>query len=149
MLPVLLVEDDAEDIYIAQRAFEQGKIANPLHVVRSGEEALEFLQRTGCYVGAAEAPRPGLILLDLNLPGMRGHEVLERIKQDPQLRRIPVVVLTTSGEEADVCVCYDRGANTYIVKPVAFDKFLEAVKTVGRYWLVVAKLPDPCEDTQV
>lgn len=145
--PVLLVEDDPEDVYIAQRAFKEGKLANPLHVVRTGEEALDYLRQTGKYAQQTEAAKPGLILLDLNLPTMNGHEVLEEIKSDPDLRRIPVVVLTTSAEEADVLGCYDEGANTYIVKPVDFENFLKAVVTIGHYWLGFAELPLKDEET--
>lgn len=144
MVDVLLVEDDLEDIEITRRAFKKGRIANPLYVVRDGEEAMEFLQHTGRYADAAKAPRPGLILLDLNLPRLDGREVLKLIKGDDNLRRIPVVVLTISSEEADVLACYDRGANTYIVKPVEFDNFLDAVITIGQYWLCIAEIPDDC-----
>ena len=140
-VPVLLVEDDLEDIEITRRAFKKGKIGNPLYVVRDGEEAMEFLQHTGRYAGAADVPRPGLILLDLNLPRVDGREVLKLIRHDLNLHRIPVVVLTTSSEEADVFGCYDKGANTYICKPVEFDKFLDAVITIGQYWLCIAQIP--------
>jgi len=142
---VLLVEDDLEDVEITRRAFRRGRIANPLHVVRDGEEAMEFLRHTGRYAdGGEDAPRPGLILLDLNLPRLDGRAVLERIKGNPDLRRIPVVVLTTSSEEADVGGCYEDGANTFITKPVEFADFLEAVVTIGRYWLCVAEIPRAC-----
>ena len=144
MVDVLLVEDDLEDIEITRRAFKKGKIANPLYVVRDGEEAMEFLQHTGRYADAAKAPRPGLILLDLNLPRLDGRKVLKLIKGDDNLRRIPVVVLTTSSEEADVLACYDKGANTYIIKPVEFDNFLDAVITIGQYWLCIAEIPGDC-----
>ena len=139
---VLLVEDDAEDVEITQRAFHKGSIPNPLHVVRSGEAALEFLHHKGCYTESKEAPRPVLVILDLHLPGLDGCEVLKQIKGDPGLRRIPVVVLTTSSEEADILRCYDVGANTYITKPLEFDQFLEAVLTIGKYWLLVAQVPE-------
>ena len=142
MVPVLLVEDDLEDIEITRRAFERGRIANPLYVVRDGEEAIEFLQQTGRYADAAKAPRPGLILLDLNMPRLGGREVLEQIKNDASLRRIPVVVLTTSSDEADILGCYDKGANTYVAKPVEFEKFLRTVMTIGDYWLCIAAIPD-------
>jgi len=145
MVPVLLVEDDLEDVEITQRAFRKGKITNPLHVVHSGEAAMEFLQHNGQYTDAAKAPRPGLILLDLNLPRLDGRDVLKSIKSDPDLRRIPVVVLTTSSEETDVFGCYDDGANSYITKPMEFDRFLEAVLAIGRYWLGIAKVPDRAE----
>ncbi|MFW6158298.1 MAG: response regulator [Planctomycetota bacterium] len=144
LIPVLLVEDDPDDVAITRRAFRKGKIANPLHVVRDGEEALEFLRRTGRYE-AASAPRPGLVLLDLNLPRVNGREVLHIVKGTPGLKRIPVVVLTTSDQESDITDCYDRGANTYITKPVDFHKFIQAVTTIGRYWLVLAEIPDTGE----
>ncbi len=142
IVPVLLVEDDPDDVAITQRAFEKGRIMNPLHVVRDGEEAMEFLEHTGRYADDDKAPRPGLILLDLNLPRLDGREVLKRIKASLSLRRIPVVVLTTSKEQADVLNCYDDGANTYITKPVEFDNFLKAVVTIGKYWLAIAEIPD-------
>ena len=141
VVPVLLVEDDPDDVQIAKRAFEKGNIANPLYIVRDGEEAMEFLQHTGRYADADQAPRPGLILLDLNLPRLDGREVLGLIKKDPDLLRIPVVVLTTSSDEADVLECYKDGANTFITKPVQFGKFLEAVITIGQYWLRIAVIP--------
>ena len=144
MVRVLLVEDDAEDIEITRRAFQKGRIPNPLDVVRDGPEAMEFLQHAGRYSDPARAPRPGLILLDLNLPGLDGREVLKLIKEDPDFRRIPVVVLTISSQETDVRGCYNSGANTYITKPVEFDRFLEAVVTIGRYWLSIAEIPDDC-----
>ncbi|MFO7898167.1 MAG: response regulator [Planctomycetota bacterium] len=145
LIPVLLVEDDPDDVAITRRAFRRGKIANPLHVVRDGEEALEFLRRTGRYKDDGPA-RPGLVLLDLNLPRVDGREVLRIVKETPGLKRIPVVILTTSDQESDIADCYDRGANTYITKPVDFHKFIQAVTTIGRYWLVLAEIPDTGED---
>ena len=145
LVPVLLVEDDPEDVEITQRAFEKARIANPIYVVRDGQEAMEFLRHTGRYADAGQdAPKPGLILLDLNLPRLDGREVLKLIKEDADLHRIPIVVLTTSSEEADVLSCYDNGANTYISKPVEFDNFLQAVVTIGQYWLCLAEIPDDC-----
>lgn len=142
MAGVLLVEDDAEDVEMTERAFRKVRIRNPLHVVRSGEAALQFLRHTGCYADVNEAPRPALVVLDLHLPGLDGCEVLRQIKGDPRLRRIPVVVLTTSSDEADVARCYDGGANTYITKPLEFDRFLEAVLTLGKYWFLVAQIAE-------
>ena len=142
LLPVLLAEDDPDDVQITRRAFKKARIANPLYVVRDGEEAMEFLRQTGRYdENGMDAPRPGVILLDLNMPRLDGRDVLERVKSDDELQKIPVVVLTTSSEEADVLGCYERGANTYITKPVQFDKFLDAVVTIGDYWLCMAELP--------
>jgi len=141
-IPILLVEDDEDDIHFVQRAFRKGKILNKLYVVRDGEEAVEFLRHTGRYANKAEAPRPGFILLDLNMPRMNGREVLDKIKKDKDLRRIPVVVLTTSDTKKDVFDSYDHGANTYITKPVEFDKFFDAVITLGKYWLSIAEVPN-------
>lgn len=144
IIPILLVEDDEDDIAITKKAFKKAKISNPLHVVRDGEEALEFLTHTGRYTETERAPKPGLILLDLNMPRLSGREVLDHIKKDSTLQRIPVVVLTTSDEDADMLGCYDRGANTYITKPVDFNGFMHAVITIGTYWLSIATIPDGC-----
>ena len=140
-VPVLLVEDDPDDVEITKRAFLKGRIINPLYVVRDGEEAIEFLKHTGRYAMSERAPKPGLILLDLNMPRMDGREVLRIVKSDPALKRIPVVVLTTSNEEGDIFKCYDSGANTYMTKPVDFQKFIEAVITIGKYWFCFAETP--------
>ncbi|MBU0735230.1 MAG: response regulator [Pseudomonadota bacterium] len=142
IIPILLVEDDEDDIAITERAFKRARVSNPLYIVRDGEEALEFLKHTGRYTDPDKAPRPGIILLDLNMPGLDGREVLERIKKDPKLHYIPVVVLTTSSEEADVLGCYVKGANTYITKPVDFEGFMHAVITIGEYWLSIARIPE-------
>ncbi len=145
-MPVLLVEDDPDDVEITKRAFSKGKIANPLFVVRDGEEAIQFLKHTGRYAEVETdtdtAPRPGLILLDLNLPRLDGREVLKLIKTDPTVKRIPVVILTTSDEQTDVLRCYDDGANTYMTKPVEFDRFIQTVIAIGRYWLYFAEIPE-------
>ncbi len=140
-VPILLVEDDAEDIEIIRRAFQRAETDNPIHVVRDGQEAMEFLQRTGRHADASRAPRPGLILLDLDLPRLDGREVLARIKGDPRLRRIPVVVLTTSADQVDVSACYDRGANSFIAKPLDVGGLLAAVTTIGKYWLQTVQIP--------
>ncbi len=142
IIPILLVEDDEDDIAITKKAFNKAKISNPLYIVRDGEEAVEFLTRKGRYLDPETAPKPGLILLDLNMPRLDGREVLDLIKRDPELHRIPVVVLTTSDEDADILGCYDRGANTYITKPVDFKNFMEAIITIGTYWLCIARIPD-------
>lgn len=141
LVPVLLVEDDPDDVEITKRAFTRGRIANPLYVVRDGEEALEFMRHTGRYPSPGGAPRPGLILLDLNLPRLSGRDLLRIVKTDAALRRIPVVVLTTSDEQTDVRECYDAGANSYLTKPVVFENFIDAVITIGKYWLCLAEIP--------
>lgn len=148
-IPVLLVEDDEDDVCLTQRAFKKGKILNKLYVVRDGEEAMEFLRHTGRYANPDDAPRPGIILLDLNMPRIDGREVLRRIKRDEDLRRIPVIVLTTSNEEKDILDSYNNGANTFITKPVEFGKFLDAVLTLEKYWLSIAEVPDGDEVVEV
>jgi chemotaxis family two-component system response regulator Rcp1 len=134
---ILLVEDSPTDVLLAKEALEYSKIANNLHTVPDGVEALAFLRREGKY---QDAPRPGLILLDLNLPKKDGREVLAEIKSDEKLKRIPVVVLTTSKSEADVLKAYGLHANCYIVKPVDFEKFAEVVRSIENFWFSVVTL---------
>ncbi|AXX32449.1 Two-component system response regulator [Actinosynnema pretiosum subsp. pretiosum] len=138
MIDVLLVEDDPGDALMTQEAFEHHKIRNQLHIVRDGVEALEFLRREGPY---GNAPRPGLILLDLNLPKMDGREVLAEIKADERFRTIPVVVLTTSEAEEDILRSYNLHANAYVTKPVDFDRFIEVVRQIDDFFVTVVKLP--------
>ena len=135
---ILLVEDSPTDVLLAKEALEYSKIVNNLHTVSDGVEAMAFLRKQGKY---QDAPRPGLILLDLNLPKMDGREVLAKIKNDEKLKRIPVVVLTTSKSEADVLKAYGQHANCYIVKPVDFEKFAEVVNTIESFWFAVVTLP--------
>ncbi|MBW8035079.1 MAG: response regulator [Planctomycetes bacterium] len=141
-VPILLVEDDEDDVHLTQRAFKKGHILNKLYVVSDGEEAMEFLEHCGRYSNPAAAPEPGVILLDLNMPRMNGREVLKKIKANDELKHIPVVILTTSDQKEDIRKCYDIGANTFITKPVEFSKFLEAIVTTGKYWLSIAKLAE-------
>ncbi|HWO66095.1 MAG TPA: response regulator [Umezawaea sp.] len=137
-IDVLLVEDDEGDALITVEAFEHHKVFNRLHRVRDGVEALEFLRREGEH---ADAPRPGLILLDLNLPRMDGHEALAVIKRDADLRTIPVVVLTTSGAEEDVLLSYQLHANAYVTKPVDFDAFVTAIRQIDDFFITVVARP--------
>jgi CheY-like chemotaxis protein len=137
-IDILLVEDDPGDVLMTREAFEHHKIRNALHVVSDGVEALRFLRREDPF---REAPRPGLILLDLNLPRKDGREVLGEIKQDPRLRTIPVVVLTTSEAEEDILRSYDLHANAYVTKPVDFEKFVEVVRKIDDFWVTVVQLP--------
>ena len=137
-IDILLVEDDPGDVLMTREAFAHHKIRNPLHVAEDGVEALRFLKREGPF---GEAPRPGLILLDLNLPRKDGRELLGEIKQDPGLRTIPVVVLTTSEAEEDILRSYDLHANAYVTKPVDFEKFVEVVRKIDDFWVTVVKLP--------
>lgn len=142
---ILLVEDNLQDIEITRRAFAKGRVRNDLMVVRDGEEALDYLYRRGKYWDPASSPRPGMILLDLNLPKIGGLEVLQRIKKDESLKAIPVIVLTVSQREQDIVLSYDLGVNTYIQKPVEFDAFLRVVTTVHDYWILIATLPPAVE----
>ncbi|MEV6444092.1 MULTISPECIES: response regulator [unclassified Amycolatopsis] len=137
-IDILLVEDDPGDVLMTREAFAHHKIRNPLHVAEDGVEALRFLKREGPF-GAA--PRPGLILLDLNLPRKDGRELLGEIKQDPGLRTIPVVVLTTSEAEEDILRSYELHANAYVTKPVDFEKFVEVVRKIDDFWVTVVQLP--------
>jgi len=134
---VLLVEDDPGDVLMTREAFEYHKLRNVLHVVTDGEQALQFLRRTGDY---ADAPRPGLILLDLNLPRVDGLEVLAEIKSDPVLKIIPVVILTTSQAHEDVLRSYALHANAYVSKPVDFERFMEAIRQIDSFFVTVVKL---------
>jgi two-component system, chemotaxis family, response regulator Rcp1 len=137
-LEILLVEDNPGDVRLAQEALHDAKMSNNLNVVADGVEALAYLRREGQH---AKAPRPDLVLLDLNLPKKDGREVLQEVKEDPDLRTIPVVVLTTSDAEADVIRSYELHANAYVRKPVDFDAFIEVVRTIEDFWFMVVKLP--------
>ena len=137
-IDILLVEDNPGDVRLTREALKEGKVLNTLQVVGDGIEALEFLRHTGQY---AKSPHPDIILLDLNLPKKDGREVLADIKSDPNLRRIPVVILTTSKAEEDIIKSYDLHANCYITKPVDLDQFITVVKSVEEFWFTIVKLP--------
>jgi CheY-like chemotaxis protein len=137
-IEVLLVEDDPGDVLMTREAFEEHKLQNNLHVVSDGVEALSFLRQEGPY---ADVPQPDLVLLDLNLPRKDGREVLAEIKADPDLRRTPVVVLTTSEAEEDVLRSYDLHANAYVAKPVDFERFIDVVRRIDSFFVTVVKLP--------
>jgi len=138
---ILLVEDNEADVELTLHALKQGKIANPLHVVRDGEEALDFLFCRGKYQKRNGQRQPRLVLLDLKLPKVDGLEVLEKIRQSEELRTIPVVVLTASKQEQDLLRSYSLGVNSYIQKPVDFDQFRQVVREIGYYWIVVNEPP--------
>ncbi len=135
---VLLVEDDEGDVLMTKEAFEYYKIRNRLHVVTDGEQALHFVRQTGPF---ADAPRPGLILLDVNLPRLSGLEVLDELKRDPELLLIPVVMLTTSRAEEDILRSYKLHANAYVTKPVDFESFIDAVRQIDDFFLTLVQLP--------
>jgi CheY-like chemotaxis protein len=138
---ILMADDDEDDRMLTAEALEESRLSNQIYFVENGEEALDYLYRRGRYEDPKLSPRPGLILLDLNMPKKDGRETLREIKADPQLRRIPVVVLTTSKAECDVYRSYDLGANTYIAKPVTFDSMVEVMKILGNYWFTLVELP--------
>jgi two-component system, chemotaxis family, response regulator Rcp1 len=137
-IEILLVEDNPGDVRLAVEALRDGKVANRLHIVEDEVEAISFLRREGRY---ADVPRPDLILLDLNLPRKDGREVLAEIKQDADLKRIPVVILTSSAAEQDVVQAYNLYANCYITKPMDLDQFLKVVRSIEDFWLIVVTLP--------
>ena len=137
-IEILLVEDNPADVRLTQEALRESKLSNRLHAVGDGEQALRFLRREGEH---AESPRPDLVLLDLNLPRLSGREVLAQVKADPDLRRIPVVVLTTSEAEEDIVRSYDLHANAYVRKPVDFHRFTDVVRLIEDFWFTVVKLP--------
>jgi CheY-like chemotaxis protein len=138
MIQILLVDDDPGDVLITREAFAENKLRNQLNVVSDGESALAFLRREGEF---ASAPRPDLILLDLNLPRKPGHEVLAEVKSDADLQRIPVVILTTSDAEEDILRSYDLHANAYVTKPVDFERFLDVVRQIDDFFVTVVRLP--------
>jgi two-component system response regulator len=141
VIDILLVEDNSSDVELTLRAFKKYNIMNPIHVVGDGVEALEFLFATGRYSDRKETRNPRVILLDLKLPKINGHEVLKKIKENENTRTIPVVVLTSSREEQDIIQSYKLGVNSFIVKPVDFEKFIDAVKNLGMYWLLLNQPP--------
>ena len=139
--PILLIEDNPSDIDLTKRAFRKASIANELVVVEDGEEALHYLFGEGTYSDRNSAELPAVALLDLKLPKVPGLEVLRRIRQDKRTSRLPVVILTTSREEQDVAACYDGKANSFVVKPVDFKQFQQAIEQLGLYWLVINEAP--------
>lgn len=137
-IEILLVEDCADEAEMTMASLRDGRVRNRIHWVEDGEAAMAFLRRQGPY---AAAPRPDLILLDLHMPRMGGHEVLAEIKRDRQLKRIPVVIMTSSDDEKDILRAYDQHANCYVTKPVDMDKFIEVVRSIEDFWLTVVHLP--------
>ena len=142
---ILLVEDDRGSQELTRRALDEGKIRNELRIVEDGEEALAYLFRRGKYKDPTTSPRPDLLLLDLNLPRVDGREVLEQIRADSKLRRMAVVVLTTSRQEEDILRSYELGCNSFITKPVDMNQFMQVIQALGKYWLRIAALPPKME----
>jgi two-component system response regulator len=139
-ITILMADDDADDRLMAADAMRESRLGNSFRCVEDGQELMDYLTRSGKYA-VEDAPRPGLILLDLNMPRKDGRQALEEIKSNPDLRRIPVVILTTSKTEEDVLRSYDLGANSFITKPVTFDGLVEIVRTLGTYWFKIVELP--------
>ena len=137
-IKILLVEDQPADVRLTEEVMKQGKVANELYVADDGEKAMEFLRKEGEY---ADKPRPDLVILDLNLPRMDGKEVLQAIKTDPDLLKIPVLMLTTSAAERDVLDAYSHHVNAYITKPIDLDEFVEVVSSIEQFWLSIVRLP--------
>ena len=140
-ITILLADDDADDRMMASEALEESRLANDLRCVEDGEELMDYLLRRGKYSQPDSAPRPGLILLDLNMPKKDGREALREIKSEPTLRTIPVVVLTTSQAEEDIYRTYDLGVNSFITKPVNFESLVALMRTLGKYWFEIVELP--------
>ena len=138
LIEILMIEDNPGDVRLAQEAFKEARVLNEMHVVSDGIEALSYLRREGQYIGQSQ---PDLILLDINLPKKSGHEVLKEIKENPLLKRIPIVVLTTSKAEEDIVKTYNNHANCFITKSVDFEQFLNVIKKIGEFWLTIVKLP--------
>jgi CheY-like chemotaxis protein len=138
---LLMADDDEDDRLMTREALAESRLTNPLHFVRDGEELMDYLYRRGKYADPVRYPFPGLILLDLNMPRKDGREALREIRADPNLRRIPVVVLTTSAAEEDVVRSYELGVNSFIVKPVTFGALVEVMRSLGHYWFEIVELP--------
>jgi CheY-like chemotaxis protein len=141
LITILLADDDPDDRQLTHEALAECRLANEIHFVEDGEQLLDYLFRRGTYANLTKDPLPGLILLDLNMPRKDGREALREIKANPDLRRIPIVVLTTSKAEEDILRTYDLGVNSYITKPVTFDSLVETVKILGKYWFEIVELP--------
>ncbi len=138
---LLLAEDDPDDCLLARQALEKSRLNSELRCVEDGEELLDYLRRRGKFADPKQSPRPALILLDLNMPRKDGREALREIKNDPKLRGIPIVALTTSKSEEDVARAYSLGVNSYITKPVRFSALVEVMQAIGKYWLEIVELP--------
>ena len=140
-ITILMADDDADDRRLTKDALEESRLANDLRFVENGEELLAYLRHEGKWANPEDAPRPGLILLDLNMPRMDGRTALKEIKEDPELRQIPITVLTTSKADEDIFRSYDLGVNSYIVKPVTFEALVDILQTLEKYWFEIVELP--------
>jgi CheY-like chemotaxis protein len=140
-ITIIMADDDPDDRELAREAFEECRLANDVQFVEDGEELMDYLCRRGKYVELSETPLPALILLDLNMPRKDGREALKEIKSHPDLKRIPIVVLTTSKAEEDILRSYNLGVNSYVTKPVTFESLVETIKVLGKYWFEIVELP--------
>lgn len=140
-ITILMADDDPDDRMMTQEAFEESRLANDLRFVENGVELMDYLHRRGKYAEPGSSPRPGLILLDLNMPKKDGREALQEIKADPKLRNIRIVIMTTSKAEEDILRTYDLGASSYVTKPVTFSALVDVIQTLGKYWLEIVELP--------
>jgi len=147
-ITILMADDDEDDCFMAEEALKEARVKNTIRFVHDGEELIEYLYHRGRYSNPVDSPRPGLILLDLNMPKKDGREALEEIKSDAQLRKIPIVVLTTSKAEEDILKTYNLGVNSFITKPVSFEGLVEVMKTLKKYWFDIVKLPTALEKTE-
>ncbi len=145
---IVMAEDDPDDQMLTRRALKHSRLANTLDIVEDGEELMDYLHQRGPYAETGAAPRPGLILLDLNMPRMDGREALQRIKSDDDLRRIPVIVLTTSEAEQDIIESYNLGVNAYVTKPVSFEELVQAIRSLGHFWFDIVKLPPEAQTSE-
>jgi CheY-like chemotaxis protein len=141
---ILMADDDSDDRMLVKDAFDESRLNNDLHFVEDGEQLIDYLYRRGNFAHLKGQPYPGLILLDLNMPKKDGREALAEIKSDPDLRRIPIVILTTSRAEEDILRTYDLGANSFITKPVTFESLVQVVQVLGNYWVEIVELPSIC-----
>lgn len=142
LITILMADDDPDDRFLAKDAFDEARIKNDLRFVEDGEELMDYLYHRGKYSVPKSSPRPGIILLDLNMPKKDGREAIREIKADVDLRRIPIVILTTSKAEEDIIRTYDLGSNSFITKPVSFEELVKVLKAVTNYWLEIVQLPD-------
>ncbi len=140
-ITILMADDDADDRLLTKDALEESRVVNDLRFVENGQELMDYLKHRGKFSDPEACPRPGLILLDLNMPKKDGRAALEEIKSDPDLRRIPIIIMTTSQAEEDIFRSYDLGANSFITKPVTFERLVDLMKTMGKYWIEFVELP--------